>query len=229
MRTLMAVIAIFFLLAAVAPETADCQAMPEVKKVDVKALRAKDPDKVAVISMEEDGEPIGDIVLRFFPEAAPKHVDNFIKLAERGDYDGTTFHRVIPGFMIQGGDMNSKDNDRSNDGYGKHPDGITIPAEFTDISHTRGIVSMARSQQPNSAGSQFFICVANVPHLNGQYSVFGEVIEGMDVVDKIVSAKRDNKNNPLEKMMMKKVTIKTFKEYKKGGEKAAAKTKTKSE
>jgi cyclophilin family peptidyl-prolyl cis-trans isomerase len=225
MRAIIAVVAVFFVLAAVVPHTADCQVTPKVKKIDAKAMRAKDPDSVAVIEMEEDGEPIGKIVLRFFKDAAPEHVANFTKLALRGDYDGTTFHRVIPGFMIQGGDMNSKDSDRSNDGFGKHPDGITVPAEFTDISHTRGIVSMARSQQPNSAGCQFFICVANVPHLNGQYSVFGEVIEGMDVVDKIVSAKRDNKNNPLKKMMMKKVTMKTYKAYKKGDKKEKAKAK----
>jgi peptidyl-prolyl cis-trans isomerase B (cyclophilin B) len=227
MRALIAVAVVFFVLALVVPETADCQAPPKVKKVDAKAIKGKDPDSVAVIEIEElvkskEGEkatPVGYIVLRFFKEAAPKHVANFSKLASRGDYDGTTFHRVIPGFMIQGGDMNSKDNDRSNDGFGSHPDGVSVPAEFTDISHTRGIVSMARSSQPNSAGCQFFICVANVPHLNGQYSVFGEVIEGLDVVDKIVAAKRDNKNNPLNKMMMKKVTMKTFKAYKKGDKK----------
>jgi cyclophilin family peptidyl-prolyl cis-trans isomerase len=215
MKSIIAVVAAFFIFAAVVPQSADCQVAPKVKPVDSKAIKAKDPDSVAVIEMVEDSEPVGRIVIRFFPEAAPQHVANFRRLALRGDYDGTTFHRVIPGFMIQGGDMNSKDNDRSNDGFGKHPDGITIPAEFTDMSHTRGTLSMARSQQPNSAGSQFFICVANVPHLNGQYSVFGEVIEGMDVVDKIVNAKRDNKNNPLKKMMMKKVSMMTYKAYKK--------------
>lgn len=220
MKAFIAVAAVFLAFSLALPAPADCQEVPKVKQVDIKAIRAKAPDSVAVIEMEEDGTSIGNIVIRLFPEAAPKHVANFTKLAGRGDYDGTTFHRVIPGFMIQGGDMNSKDNDRSNDGFGSHPDGITIPAEFTDISHTRGILSMARSSQPNSAGCQFFICVANVPHLNGQYSVFGEVIEGMDVVDKIVAAKRDNKNNPLKKMMMKKVAIKSYKQYMKGEKKA---------
>jgi peptidyl-prolyl cis-trans isomerase B (cyclophilin B) len=201
---------------------ADCQ---EVKKVDVAALRAETPDSVAVIDIEHAGQPLGRIVLRFFPDVAPKHVANFKNLADRHLYDGTTFHRVIPGFMIQGGDMNSKNEDRSDDGFGAHPDGITIPAEFSTIPHTRGIVSMARSAKPNSAGCQFFICVANAPHLNEQYSVFGEVIEGMDVVDKIAAVKRDSKNNPEQKVTMTKVTIQPYKAVMK--EKETEKPKTK--
>ena len=150
----------------------------------------------------------GKIVIEFFPEVAPKHVANFKKLASSGFYDSTTFHRVIPGFMIQGGDPNSKDNDRSNDGMGQ-PGQPTVPAEFSKMSHKRGVVSAARKGNDiNSATSQFFICVADVPRLDGQYSIFGKVIEGMDVVDKIVSVPRDQRDNPLKKVIMKKVYIK---------------------
>jgi len=148
----------------------------------------------------------GNIVIQLFPDVAPGHVENFVKLARDGFYDGSTFHRVIPGFMIQGGDPNSKDEDRSNDGQGGP--GYTINAEFSDVPHKRGILSMARAQDPNSAGSQFFIVVADSNFLDGQYTVFGEVIEGMDVADKIVNVKRDGNDNPLEKVTMK-VTIRS--------------------
>tara|TARA_B100000029_G_scaffold30383_4_gene29148 strand:+ start:14566 stop:15159 length:594 start_codon:yes stop_codon:yes gene_type:complete len=148
----------------------------------------------------------GNIVIQLRPDVAPGHVENFVKLAQDGFYDGTTFHRVIPGFMIQGGDPNSKDEDRSNDGQGGP--GYTINAEFSDVPHKRGILSMARAQDPNSAGSQFFIVVADSNFLDGQYSVFGEVIEGMDVADKIVNVQRDGMDNPLEKVTMK-VTIRS--------------------
>ena len=148
----------------------------------------------------------GTIVIQLFPDVAPGHVENFVKLAQDGFYDGTTFHRVIPGFMIQGGDPNSKDDDRSNDGQGGP--GYTINAEFSDKPHKRGILSMARAQDPNSAGSQFFIVVADSNFLDGQYTVFGEVIEGMDVADKIVNVERDGMDNPLEKVTMK-VTIRS--------------------
>jgi len=148
---------------------------------------------------------MGTIVFRFFEKDAPKHVANFKKLASSGFYDGTTFHRVIPGFMIQGGDPNSKDADRSNDGLGGS--GTNVPAEFNANKHLRGTVSMARAQDPNSASSQFFICVKPTPFLDGQYSVFGQVLEGMDVVDKIVAVPRDARDNPLDKVVMEKVTI----------------------
>ena len=148
----------------------------------------------------------GNIVIQLFPDVAPGHVENFVKLAQDGFYDGTTFHRVIPGFMIQGGDPNSKDEDRSNDGQGGP--GYTINAEFSDVPHKRGILSMARAQDPNSAGSQFFIVVADSNFSDGQYTVFGEVIEGMDVADKIVNVERDGMDNPLEKVTMK-VTIRS--------------------
>tara|TARA_B100000686_G_scaffold2271_1_gene2499 strand:- start:7150 stop:7746 length:597 start_codon:yes stop_codon:yes gene_type:complete len=148
----------------------------------------------------------GNIVIQLYPDVAPGHVENFVKLAQDGFYDGTTFHRVIPDFMIQGGDPNSKDEDRSNDGQGGP--GFTINAEFTDVPHKRGILSMARAQDPNSAGSQFFIVVKDSNFLDGQYTVFGEVIEGMDVADKIVDVQRDGNDNPLEKVTMK-VTIRS--------------------
>ena len=154
----------------------------------------------------------GIIVIQLFPDVAPGHVDNFVRLANEGYYDGTTFHRVIPGFMIQGGDPNSKDDDRSNDGQGGHSaNGLNtfVNAEFSqDLTHKRGILSMARAQDPNSAGSQFFIVVADSNFLDRQYSIFGEVIEGMDVVDKIVNVKKDSADNPLEKITMK-VTIRS--------------------
>ncbi len=147
----------------------------------------------------------GTIKIRFFPDVAPKHVENFKKLAGSGFYDGTTFHRVIPGFMIQGGDPNSKNDDRSLHGTGGP--GYSVDAEFNKRPHKRGAVSMARSRDPNSAGSQFFICVAPSPFLDGQYTVWGEVIEGMNVVDMIVSEKRDRNDNPLKRQVMIKVYI----------------------
>ncbi len=144
---------------------------------------------------------LGNIELRFFPDVAPNHVRNFIDLAKKGFYDGTTFHRVIPGFMIQGGDPNTKSPDRSKHGMGGP--GYTIKAEFNEKPHRRGTLSMARSQDPDSAGSQFFICVADAPYLNGKYSVFGEVVSGVDVADKIVSQARDKRDNPNDRIEMK--------------------------
>jgi cyclophilin family peptidyl-prolyl cis-trans isomerase len=151
---------------------------------------------------------LGRIVVRFFPEKAPKHVESFKKLVRDGFYDGIEFHRVIPGFMIQGGDPNTK--------TGKGPvgtggPGYTIPREFNDIPHTRGILSAARSADPDSAGSQFFLMVATAPHLDGQYSVFGQVVEGMDVVDKIVALPRDSRDRPLaaNRAVIEKATLET--------------------
>jgi peptidyl-prolyl cis-trans isomerase B (cyclophilin B) len=155
---------------------------------------------VAVIETD-----FGNIVIEFFPDKAPGHVENFIKLANDGYYDGTTFHRVIPGFMIQGGDPNTKSDDRSSHGQGGP--GYTINAEFNDISHVRGIVSMARTNDPNSAGSQFFIVVSDSPFLDKQYTVFGKVVEGMDVADKIVNVPRDNLDNPNDKVVVKRISI----------------------
>jgi len=144
---------------------------------------------------------LGTIELKFFPDVAPNHVKNFVDLAKKGFYDGTTFHRVIPGFMIQGGDPNSKNPDKSRHGMGGP--GYTVKAEFNDKPHKRGTLSMARAQDPDSAGSQFFICVADAAFLNKQYTVFGEVISGMNVADKIVSQPRDKRDNPNERVEMK--------------------------
>lgn len=148
----------------------------------------------------------GTIEIAFFPDKAPKHVEAIKKLANEGFYNGTLFHRVIPGFMIQGGDPLSKQPNRALHGTGGP--NFVIPAEFNDVSHRRGICSMARSQHPDSAGSQFFICVADSPHLDGQYTVWGNVVNGMDVADKIVSLKRDHNDNPLENSTMNKVYVK---------------------
>ena len=143
----------------------------------------------------------GNIELKFFPEVAPNHVNNFIDLAKTGFYDGSTFHRVIPGFMIQGGDPNSKNPDRSKHGMGGP--GHTVKAEFNNNSHKRGTLSMARASHPDSAGSQFFICVADAFFLDRQYTVFGEVTSGMEVADRIVSQQRDKVDNPIERVEMK--------------------------
>jgi peptidyl-prolyl cis-trans isomerase B (cyclophilin B) len=143
----------------------------------------------------------GKIKIKFFPEVAPNHVNNFIELTRKGFYDTTTFHRVIPDFMIQGGDPNSKNHDKSTHGIGGP--GYALKAEFNDTPHKRGTLSMARSASPDSAGSQFFICVADSPFLDRLYTAFGEVVSGMDVVDKIVSQPKDANDNPNERIEMK--------------------------
>ena len=160
-------------------------------------------EKVAIISTK-----FGDMVVEFYDDVAPMHVESFKILADEGYFDGTTFHRVIPGFVIQGGDPNSKDEDRMNDGIGGRAGkffGIgreddsnswTIPAEFNDKDHVKGTLSMARSSNPNSGSSQFFICHAATPQLNNQYTVFGQVIEGLDVIDQIVYSETPKKQNP---------------------------------
>lgn len=143
----------------------------------------------------------GDIEIKFYPDVAPKHVENFIKLAKSGFYNGTIFHRVIPGFMIQGGDPNTKDSFKK-DTYGQGGPGHTIKAEFSDIPHKRGIVSMARAADPDTAGSQFFIVVEDSRFLDRKYSVFGEVTKGIGVADKIVNVTRDERDNPRERIEM---------------------------
>ena len=157
-------------------------------------------DQTATIHIHVNGESWGDIHLKLFPDVAPNHVQNMVKLAKEKFYDGTTFHRVIPNFMIQGGDPNSKDQDRSRHGMGGP--GHRVNAEFSSKPHKRGTLSMARSQDPNSAGSQFFICVADSNFLDGQYTAFGEVVSGMETVDRIVNAKRDGNDNPLDRIEM---------------------------
>tara|TARA_B100001248_G_scaffold220110_1_gene175816 strand:- start:1683 stop:2294 length:612 start_codon:yes stop_codon:yes gene_type:complete len=166
--------------------------------------------EIAVISTK-----FGDIKLEFFDEIAPKHVESFKLHAQNGYYNGTIFHRVIPGFMIQGGDPLSKSEDKSRHGTGGNAAkyfGIgdensestwDLPAEFSATPHERGILSMARSQNPDSGGSQFFICVADARFLDNQYTVFGKVVSGMDVVDSIVNAPRDARDNPDDRIEMK--------------------------
>jgi len=168
----------------------------------------KQPD-VAVVSTR-----YGDMVFEFYPEVAEKHVDSFLTHAKNGYFNGTTFHRVIPDFVIQGGDPNSKTDDRSTHGMGGHAanfygigqedDSNTwmLPAEFNSRPHLTGTLSMARSQSPNSAGSQFFVCAGPTPQLDNQYTVFGQVVEGLDVIQKIANSPRDRRDNPKDKVEM---------------------------
>lgn len=149
----------------------------------------------------------GDIELAFYPNEAPIHCFNFIARAESGFYDNTQFHRVIPGFMIQGGDPNTKTNNKAS--YGSGGPLVHIPNEFNKLPHKKGVLSMARTSNPNDgAGSQFFITHAATPQLDNQYTVFGYVTKGQDVVDKIAKVKRDKRDLPL-----KPVRIKTIKVY----------------
>lgn len=149
----------------------------------------------------------GTIKVELYPEIAPNTVNNFISLVQKGFYDGTIFHRVIPGFMIQGGDP---------EGSGMGGPGYGIKGEFAangienKLLHTAGVISMARSQRPNSAGSQFFIMVDDAPYLDGQYAAFGKVIEGLDVAQAIVSSPRDRADRPQEDQIMEQVTVDTF-------------------
>jgi peptidyl-prolyl cis-trans isomerase B (cyclophilin B) len=145
----------------------------------------------------------GEIEIELLPDKAPGHVKNFLDLAQKGFYDGTTFHRVIPGFMIQGGDPNTRDAGAPRGQHGTGGPGYTINAEFNDTSHKRGVVSAARSADPNSAGSQFFICVADSTFLDKQYSAFGRVVRGMEVADTIVNSPRDAADNPNDRVEMK--------------------------
>jgi len=148
---------------------------------------------------------LGTIVFKLLPDLAPETVRNFEKLARDGFYNGTLFHRVIPGFMIQGGDPNTKSGNKSTWGMGGPS--YTIKAEFSSRSHHRGIVSMARAQDPNSAGSQFFIVTTDSTFLDRQYTVFGEVVEGIDIADKIVNLQRDRNDCPLEEAKMLHVKV----------------------
>ena len=148
---------------------------------------------------------LGNIQFELFSDVAPETVRNFIKLAKSGFYDGTLFHRVIPKFMIQGGDPNTKESDKST--WGTGGPGYNIKAEFNSRSHLRGIVSMARSSDPDSAGSQFFIVTSDSTFLDREYTVFGQVVDGMEVADKIVNLPRDGNDCPLQEAKMLQVTI----------------------
>ena len=151
---------------------------------------------------------MGTIVFEFLPDVAPKMVENFKELATSGFYNGTTFHRVINGFMIQGGDPLSKDNDPTNDGTGSGP--RKMPAEFTTkYTHVRGMVSTARSSDPNSGSCQFFVVQKDAHSLDNKYTIFGKVIEGMDVVDKISTVPKDQSDRPLKNVVMESVTVET--------------------
>ncbi|MBS6600496.1 MAG: peptidylprolyl isomerase [Clostridium sp.] len=158
---------------------------------------------IVTITMEDGGI----IKAELYPEVAPNTVNNFIDLINRGFYDGLIFHRVIPGFMIQGG---------CPEGNGMGGPGYSIKGEFSrngfknELKHTKGVLSMARTMDPNSAGSQFFIMVEDAPHLDDQYASFGKVIEGMKVVDKIVNAKTDYSDRPYEDQVIKSMTVETF-------------------
>src|SRR5438045_1335816 len=165
----------FSIVLAVLLSSADFAA--EKKKEEKTPMNS--PNEVAVIKTSE-----GDMVVQFWTDAAPITIENFKKLARSGFYDGTIFHRIVKGFMIQGGDPNSKDPAKENS-YGEGGPGYKIKAEFNDHSHQRGVISMAREPDPDSAGSQFFICLAPVPRLDGEYTTFGKLIKGDDVLQKI--------------------------------------------
>ena len=146
----------------------------------------------------------GDIKFSLLADLAPETVRNFVTLAKQGFYDGTLFHRVIPGFMIQGGDPNTKNSDKS--AWGQGGPGYNLKAEFSSRSHLRGIVSMARANDPDSAGSQFFIVTSDSTFLDKQYTVFGEVVDGIEVADKIVNLPRDGNDCPEQEVKMLEVT-----------------------
>jgi cyclophilin family peptidyl-prolyl cis-trans isomerase len=166
-------------------------------------IRGKEMQIAGIISSN-----LGDIKLEFYPEHAPKTVENFRELANRGFYDGLIFHRIVPNFVIQGGDPNTRDlSNRTR--WGTGGPGWNIKAEFNKNKHSRGTLSMARSQDPDSAGSQFFIVLKDSNFLDGQYTIFGRVISGMDIVDKIASLNTDSSDAPVdtETAKMIKVTV----------------------
>jgi len=163
-------------------------------------------NEVAVIKTSE-----GDMVVQFWNDAAPNTIENFKKLARSGFYDGTIFHRIVKGFMIQGGDPNSKDLGKESS-YGQGGPGYKIKAEFNDRSHERGVISMARSSDPDSAGSQFFMCLASVPRLDHQYTTFGKLIKGDDVLEKIgdtpvTSSSMGENSKPTKRVVIESIKI----------------------
>ena len=177
------------------------------------------PDAAAKFAWPDEPSPtavleirgMGTIEIALYPTLAPATVENFVKLAGDGFYDGTTFHRVIPNFMLQGGDPNSKNEHPSDDGAGGP--GYKIDDEFNDAPHERGVVSMANTGRPNTGGSQFFIAHNDSPHLDGKHSVFGRVVSGLEVVDAISAVETDQhgrwgpKNRPIERVVIEKVEI----------------------
>jgi len=174
----------------------------EDKKEEKKEIATmNEPKEVAVIKTSE-----GEMVAEFWPDVAPKTVENFKKLAKSGFYDGTAFHRVIKGFMIQGGDPLTKDESKQSR-WGTGDPGYKLAAEFNKKSHERGVFSMARSQDPNSAGSQFFICHGAPKFLDGQYTAFGKLIKGDDVLEKIATTKTLPGDRPEKRMNVESIKI----------------------
>lgn len=184
----------------------------ETKSKESQSVSISPETEVVVLDTTE-----GKMVAKFFPEKAPKHVESFKKLTKQGFYDGTKFHRIIKGFMIQGGDPNTKDGDPST--WGTGGPGYNVDAEFNDIPHTKGILSMARAMDPNSAGSQFFVMHGRSPHLDGQYTVFGQLVDGEDVLDKIAEAPvqpyRGENSRPANPVEIKSAKVMTWDEYQK--------------
>jgi peptidyl-prolyl cis-trans isomerase B (cyclophilin B) len=191
---------IFFLLALIAGFTT-LFAADTVTNTPAASKPTADVKEVAIIKTSE-----GTMIVEFYPDVAPNHVANFKKLARSGFYDGTCFHRVIPGFMIQGGDPNTKD-DSKKDTWGMGGPGYTVKAEFNSKHHARGILSMARTSDPDSAGSQFFICQADCGQLDGQYTVFGSLIKGFDVLDKIANTPTEAPDRPIKRVNVESVRI----------------------
>ena len=177
--------------------------------IGVLFMTTEKENNVAVISTN-----FGDMVVEFYPDIAPMHVESFMALANEEYFNGTTFHRVIPGFMIQGGDPNSRNENRATHGTGgragkffglgneEDPSTWLIPQEFSDTPHVKGILSMARTNDPNSASSQFFVCHDNANFLDNNYTVFGKVIDGLDIIDEIANVAKDQNDNPLERVEM---------------------------
>jgi peptidyl-prolyl cis-trans isomerase B (cyclophilin B) len=210
MKSLLRIVFVVLVLATITNFVVSANAKNKVSKskTEKKEKMEEKNNPQYVITVKQGDVKFGDIVLELFPDVAPKHCHNFDSLVNIKFYDGTAFHRVIPGFMIQGGDPNSKNKPKETWGMGE-PGQKTVPAEFNDISHERGILSAARTSDPNSATSQFFICVAAASHLNKQYTVYGKVISGMDVVDKIVSVPCDGSSPKVKvEMQIKKMSNK---------------------
>jgi peptidyl-prolyl cis-trans isomerase B (cyclophilin B) len=191
-----------FLLAASLTGTAPyAQQTPDKETAPAEKKQEEGSETVAILHTS-----MGDIILGFYPDAAPNHVDNFLDLSRSKFYDGTLFHRVFGGFMIQGGDPLTKDNNPANDGNGNGP--RRIKAEFGSLPHTRGVLSMARRDKyPDSASCQFFIVHQDANSLDGKYSVFGYVMEGMDVVDRIAVTPTNENGRPNEDVVIHSVKV----------------------
>ena len=180
--------------------------MSVVAAVHLWTAEAAEAKEVAILQTSE-----GELVVELWSDVAPKTVENFKKLAKQGFYDGTAFHRIIKGFMIQGGDPLTKDPAKEAD-YGTGGPGYTIQAEFNDRPHVRGVLSMARSRDPNSAGSQFFVCLGTAPHLDRSYTAFGELVKGDDVLAKlgnapVTRARSGELSKPVQRVELKSVKI----------------------